>query len=263
MRNVGLIGFGSIGARVAAAIARGDAGGTILRCVLVREPSRHTGTMHAHKFTLTESRDRFIEGLDLVVECAGHQAVRDHAEWILSKGCDLVVLSAGAFADHNLLDRVVAAATAAGKRVVIPSGAIAGLDGLGAAALGRITYVTHVVRKPPRAFSDAQLANADRSQRTLLFSGRSQEGVGLFPENVNVAAAVSLAGIGFQRTQLDVVSDPTVTMNTHEIDAAGEFGRLRVTMENNPSENPKTGTIVAMSVIKVLRQMSAPLVVGA
>lgn len=263
MRTIGLIGFGSIGSHVAAAIDRGEAGNTTLRSVLVREPARIARAVEALGAYATDSKGHFAEDIDLVVECAGHEAVREHAEWILATGCDLVVLSAGAFADEGLLERVLLAARTAGKQVLIPSGAIAGLDALGAAAIGGLDRVTHVVTKPPRAFSKAQLGTIDASRRSLLFSGSAGEGVRLFPENVNVAAAVSLAGLGFEKTRLEVFSDPTVTRNTHDVEAAGVFGRLRVTMENEPSENPKTGRIVAMSVVKVLRNMSAPLVVGA
>lgn len=265
MVNVGLIGFGTIGQGIAEQIRQGHAGATRLCSVLVRDASRvPQDVAAAHGFTVTTDLAAFLAGdIDVVVEAAGHQAVQQYAEPVLTAGKDFMVISVGAFADDGFFQQVQQTASQVGRRVLVPSGAIGALDAISAGALGAIDEVCHTVRKPPRAFTADQLQGPPpTTEPRLLFEGAAREGVQRFPENVNVAAAVSLAGIGLERTRLRVFADPTVVRNTHEVEVRGYFGQLRLVMENIPSENPKTGRIVALSVAKALRNLSAPVVVG-
>ncbi len=260
MINVGLIGLGQIGREVAQAIDAGKAGDSRLVAAMVRHPEEHADDRRA-----IGDIDAFLRTphMDVVVEVAGQAALREYACSVLTSGKQLVALSVGAFADPEFYDEVQQTAAANGRRVLIPSGGIAGLDAIGSAAIGGLDEVVHTVRKPPRAFTSEQLAGrVFEEDAALLYDGPARQGVRLFPENVNVAAAVSLAGIGLDRTRLRVLADRTVSYNTHEVVLHGYFGRLRIVMENTPTENPKTGRIVALSVIKALRNLSASVVVG-
>ncbi|HLI27166.1 MAG TPA: aspartate dehydrogenase [Chloroflexota bacterium] len=261
---VGLIGYGAIGRPLAAALAAGAAAPARLAAVLVRDPTRYppppAGAL------LTADRAAFLaRSLDLVVEAAGHAALREHGEAVLAAGCDLLVVSVGAFADDALLARLLATARETGRQILVPSGAIAGLDVIGAAALGGLDEVTITTRKPPAAWKEtpAEARAQAATEPTLLFEGPAREGVMRFPQNVNVAAALALAGVGLDATRMRVYADPTVTHNTHEVYARGTFGEVALTLRNVPTaENPKTGRIVALSVLKAVRNRCAALVVG-
>lgn len=262
--QVGLIGYGAIGRPLAAGIAAGAAGSVRLAAVLVRDPTRHEPPPGDALLT-AEPAAFLARPLDLVVEAAGHAALRAHGEAVLAAGCDLLVVSAGAFADDALLERLLAAARRTGRQILVPSGAIGGLDVLGAAAVGGLDEVTITTRKPPAAWrgTPAEATALAARAPVLLYDGPAREGVRRFPQNVNVAAAVALAGIGLDATRMRVYADPTVTHNTHEVRARGAFGEVALTLRNVPTaENPKTGRIVAMSVLKAVRDRRAALVVG-
>jgi aspartate dehydrogenase len=259
--RVGFIGYGTSARQVEKGLREGLAGRAELAALLVRhEPvDPPSGTL------VTTDRQRFLEApLDLVVELAGQDAVRQHGEAVLAAGRSLMVISIGALADDDLFQRLQAAAEKSGARLYLPSGAIGALDAIGAAAVGGLDEVTLTTRKPPDALQtgtdrDASLADA-REERVLLFEGAARDAVRLFPANVNVAAALSLAGVGFDRTRVQVYADPTVTRNTHEVLARGWFGELRFTIMNVPTENPKTGRITALSVLKAIRNLQSPVV---
>ncbi|MDP8924898.1 MAG: aspartate dehydrogenase [Chloroflexota bacterium] len=264
--RVGLIGFGAAGRRLAEAIVAGDAGRCELVAVLVRTPDKISADVQRGIGCLvTNDAGEFLATqMDLVVEVAGHDALRAYAEDALRQGKDLLVSSVGAFADVAFQERVWRLAHDRGRRVYLATGAIAGLDAIASAAVGGLESVTHLVRKPPRGLLPPDDAAAvERSgQPRELYNGPAREAALRFPENVNVAAAISLAGLGLDKTTVRVVADPTVERNTHEIEARGEFGDLRVVLRNIPTENPKTGRLTAMSMIKALRNLTAPVVVG-
>ena len=186
------------------------------------------------------------------------------APTILDAGRDLVILSVGALLDHpEWVDR----AAARGARIHAPSAAIAGLDGLkGAAVDGELDTVVMETRKPPRGLAGAPgVAGIDLdaiSAPTVVFEGTAREACRAFPANVNVVAAVSLAGLGPERTCIRILADPTVNRNRHTVTAEGGFGRLRIELENVPSENPRTGKLSYLSTIAYLRDLAAPLRVG-
>ncbi len=264
--RVGLIGYGAIGRRLAEAIIGGEAGRTELAAVLVRRPERITDEMTASlgcRIT-TDAADFLATSMDLVVEVAGHDALKAYAEDVLRQGKDLLLISVGALADPHFEQRLYRAAHDYGQRVYLATGAIAGLDAIAAGAVGGLHSVTHSVRKPPAGLlppDEIEAAVAAGVPR-VLYEGPAREAALRFPENVNVAAAVSLAGLGLDKTTVRVIADPTVLRNTHEIDVRGEFGELRVILQNVPTENPKTGRLTAMSMIKALRNLTADVVVG-
>jgi aspartate dehydrogenase len=257
--RVGFIGYGTAACQVESGIRGGVAGSARLHAVLVRTAR----TTAPDDVLCTTDRDRFLaEPLDVVVEVAGQEAVRQHGEAVLLAGKDLLVLSIGALADDDLSDRLARATTRGGSHLLLPSGAIGGLDALSSAAVGGLDEVTLTTRKPPDALQtgtarDSALSDA-ASKAVLLFEGAARDAVREFPANVNVAAALSLAGIGFDRTRVRIYADPAVSRNTHEVHARGWFGELTFRIQNVPTENPKTGRITALSVLKTLRDLRAP-----
>lgn len=262
MVDIGIIGLGQVGQDVARGLIAGRAGDARLIAALVRRPERVDPDIAAAVQVTDDPAAFMAMPHRLVVEAGGHGVLRDYGAAILTSGRDLLTISVGALADGELYDTIRAAATASGRRVLVPSGAIAGIDAIAAAALGGLDSVTHTTRKPPAAFTPEQLGGPAPDEARLLFDGPAREGVLLYPENVNVAASVSLAGIGLDRTRLRVFVDPGVVRNLHEVVVEGYFGRLRIEIENVPTEHAKTGRIVALSVLKALRDLDAPIVMG-
>jgi aspartate dehydrogenase len=261
---VGILGLGTIGRAVAGALAAGLPG-AVLAGITTR------GADGARSFLATLSRPvplLDVEGLvaasDLVVEAATRAALVEVAPRVLEAGRDLLVLSVGALLDHP---EWVELARQRGARVHAPSAAIAGLDGLkGAAVQGHLDTVLMETRKPPRGLAGAPgVAHLDLTAietPIVVFEGTAREACRAFPANVNVVAAVSLAGLGPDRTRIRIWADPSVTRNLHTVTAEGAFGRLRVEVENVPSENPRTGKLSYLSTIAYLRDLGAPLQVG-
>lgn len=265
--KVGVIGFGTIGKAVAGAILDGKAGDAFLAAVLVRDAAA-IPLDRKERMEVTDCEHAFFRSEpDIVVECAGHEAVRTYGERCLERGADFLVVSVGAFADERLLQRIIERAKANGKRVIVPSAAIGGLDRIAAGAVGGLEKVTLVTTKPPAAWRGTEVEDQVQldalRESFVAYDGFAREAALRFPESVNVSAALSLAGVGFDRTRVKVVADPAASGNRHEIEATGRFGRMQVRIENRPSaSNPKTGEIVAMSVIKVIRDMTSPFVIG-
>lgn len=193
-----------------------------------------------------------------VVEAAGQDAVRDFGADVLAAGCDLYCLSVGAFADPELPVALLEAAATGGSRIVIPCGAAGGLDALAAAAVTGLDEVVVEQRKPAAAVLDAAEAQSLREPR-VVFDGTAAEIVALYPRSTNVAAAVALAGIGFERTRARLVADPEAKANSVTLTASGPLGRITVLLENVPSANPRTSAVVASSVIAALRRSTGRL----
>ena len=201
---------------------------------------------------------------DLVVEAAPGEAMNDIATATLSAGKDLMALSGGALLDRNDLFDM---AQRTGAKVYVPSGAIAGLDGVASACAGEIDSITMITRKPPGGLKGApgvEGIDLDAiTEPTVVYEGPVLEACRLFPANVNVSAALSMAGIGPTETTIRIYADPTVTRNTHEIQVEGEFGRLTIKIENIPSEeNPRTGKLSALSALATLRRITSHVQIG-
>ncbi len=259
--RLGMIGCGAIGREVLAAAQTRDLGpGVELVAVLVRRPREPP--------PLTADPERFLaQRLDAVLECAGHDAVRAHGVRCLEAGADLVLTSIGALTDEALRARLRDAAEAAGRRLVIASAGIGALDILSAAAVGGLERVAMTVRKDPSAWHGTAAEElcdlATLAEPLTLYHGSVRDGAARYPQNVNISAAVALAGLGFDRTLLTIVADPTITTHIVTIEAHGAFGRFFFTEEIVPSaDNPKTGRLVAMAVLKTVRQLAAPVVIG-
>jgi aspartate dehydrogenase len=265
-RRIALIGFGASGSRVADLVRKGAAGETEITGVLVRDPAKYASAA-ANGIAFTDSLDVLLAPRpDAVVELAGHTALRTYGPTVLRRGFDLVTISAGVLSDDASWQGLMDAAREGGARLILPSGAIAGLDAIESASFAGLERVRHVVRKPPRSLIEDPV-QADEVMRAgvpvTLYEGPAREATRLYPANVNVVAMVSLAGIGFDRTSVAVVADPGVEHNTHEVTAEGPFGRVEVRVQNVPSpDNPKTGLIVPGAVVRAIRRLGTPFNVG-
>jgi len=199
---------------------------------------------------------------DAVLEAASHEAVREHLVALLDAGIGVVVLSAGALADDALREAAEAASLRTGALLFVPSGGIGGLDALRTACLAGVDEVSIQVAKPPAAWKgipyvERSGVSLDRLDGpVILFEGAAREGVPHFPQNVNIAAVLALAGVGMDRTRLKVVADPALTLNTHTIRVSGRSGRFTVVLENVPSpDNPKTSWLACYSGLAALRAL--------
>jgi aspartate dehydrogenase len=257
--RVGIAGLGVIGRAVARAVTAGIPGVT-----LAGGTSRDAERGRAFLGSLPGAPPYLplpdlIQRSDLVLETATQAALRDLAPAVLGAGRDLLVLSVGGLLDHP---EWIDLAARQGARVHVPSAAIAGLDGLkGAAVDGHLDRVVMETRKPPRGLAGAPGTEGLDLDR-LAAEGSAREACRAFPANVNVVAAVSLAGLGPDRTRIRIYATPGLDRNRHRVTAEGGFGRLTVEIENVPSENPRTGKLSYLSTIAYLRGLGAPLVLG-
>jgi aspartate dehydrogenase len=263
--RVGVAGLGAIGRVIVRHLAQGIPG-VRLTCVAAGDAAK------ARAWLREQGIDCAVVGLDelpahadLAVECAPAERLEDICRPMLLAGKKVMVLSAGA-----LLPRpdLVDLAKARGGQIIIPSGALLGLDAVTAAAEGTIHSVRMTTRKPPNGLVGAPYLEKNGisvdglSEAKRVFSGTAREAAAGFPANVNVVAALALAGIGADRTMIEIWADPQVTRNCHMIEVEADAARFTLSIENVPSENPKTGRITALSVIAALRKLHAPLRIG-
>jgi aspartate dehydrogenase len=193
--------------------------------------------------------------VDLVVEVAGHGALAQYGVAALEQGSDLVIASIGALADEALWTSLQRAATR--SRILLPAGAVAGIDALAAARLGGLDKVRYSSRKPPASLSDT--LPADRE--TVVFEGNARDAALQFPKNANVAATIALAGIGFEKTDVRIIADPTLTQNVHVLEASGNFGTFTMTIAGRPLPgNPKSSSLTAMSLLRCIQNRESSIV---
>jgi aspartate dehydrogenase len=263
--KVGLAGLGAVGLNVARRIEAGIPG-LVLTAVSARdvEKARRNLPQAGIGFPVLPV-EKLAEACDVVVECLPPSLFRNVALPAVERGRILVPLSVGQLLENwNLVTR----AKETGARILVPTGALLGLDAVRAAAEGTIRSVTMITRKPPGGLDGAlYLVQRGISVKNLheplkVFDGTAREGARGFPENVNVAAALSLAGIGPDRTRLEIWADPAINRNTHRIEVDADTASFSMAIENVPSENPKTGRIVALSTVAALRGLVADLKVG-
>ena len=265
--SVGIGGFGAIGMAVGRALDAGEIPGMYLAAVSAKDHSGAVARMSHYSGQVPVMQlASLAEQSDVVIECAPASVFRCVAEAAVDNGRIFMPLSCGQMLNHmDLIDR----AEETGARIVIPTGALLGLDAVRGAAEGCIETVTMVTRKPPGGLEGAphlvenDIDVSDLSDALLVFDGSARDAVKGFPANVNVAVALSLAGIGPDRTTIQVWADPAVTRNTHTIKVEADSVRFEMTIENVPSkENPRTGALTPLSTIATLRGLVQPLKVG-
>jgi len=263
--RVAIAGLGPIGRKTAEALDKGI-DGLLLAAVSAQSPEKHRGWLGSLK---TRPAVLSIEGLsdvaDIVIECAPAKIVRSIVAPFVTKGKTAIVLSVGALLENEDL---IAIAKQNGGQIVVPTGALIGLDAVTAAAVGEIHSVRMVTRKPVQGLAGAPYLVENKieieqiKEPLKIFDGTAREAAKGFPANLNVAVALSLAGIGPDRTRLEIWADPALTRNVHRVEVESDSARFSMSIENIPSENPKTGRITALSVIALLRKQFAPLRVG-
>lgn len=265
--RVGIAGLGTIGLSVAKALNDGQIASLSLTAVSASTAARaaaHVSAMTPLPHATTP--DGLPALTDIIVECAPAAAFRTIAEPAIDAGKILIVLSAGALLTHFDL---VARAKEQGSQIIVPTGALVGLDAVRAMAEGEIFQARIETRKPPAGLIGAPhlVANkinlANLSAPLCVFSGSAREAALAFPANINVGAALSLAGPGPDRTEVEIWADPTISRNTHNVTILSDSAEATMAITGMPSaSNPKTSASVANSVLACLRRFSDPLTIG-
>ena len=263
--RIAIAGLGAIGRAVARRLAEGMPGLT-LACAAARDVAKAKAWLDEAKIScpLVELEE-FPRHADLAVECAPAEILERICTPMLTAGKRVMVLSAGALLPRpHLIDL----ARQHGGQIIVPTGPLLGLDAVAAAAEGTIHSVRMITRKPPRGLLGAPYLDANGisleglNGPKLVFSGTAREAAAGFPANVNVVAALALAGIGPDRTMMEIWADPSVERNCHTIEVDSDSSHFTLAIENVPSENPRTGRITALSVVAALRKLTTPLRVG-
>ncbi len=264
--RVGIVGLGTIGRAMCQAIDRGEVDVELVAVATRQHDRARTFLCTLRHPPALLDLDAVIQRSDLVVEAATQEALTEIAPLTLQQGKDLLILSVGGLLDH---EEWVELARRTGSRIYVPSGAIVGLDGVKGATVGSMTSITLTTRKPPKGLVGApyvvehQLDLEGLTQDTLIFEGNAREACRGFPANVNISAALSLAGIGADRTRVRIIAVPGGTHNVHDIEVVGEFGRFTLHLENVPTEsNPRTGKLSYLSALATLKDLTRPLKVG-
>ncbi len=266
--RLGLIGYGTIAQTLLdtmqATGTRADALIVLVRAgTEARVPAGHPAADAVH--VVTDAAGLLTHAPGLVVECAGHGAVSAHVPPLLEAGTDVVVVSVGALADAALHDRLTGAATRGGARLILPPGAVGGVDILAALGLGGDLAVTYRGTKPPGAWAGTPAEEvcdlAALTGPATIFTGTAREAATAYPKNANVAATLALAGAGFEATQVELVADPAAPGNLHAFEAVSPLGRVTVSIENTPSGNARTSMTTIYSVLRAIRTHAGPTVI--
>jgi aspartate dehydrogenase len=251
--NLGILGCGAIGTDVT--LAADTMAGIDTIYLFDKDPAA-TQKLHAHckKTKIAATLQDILPHVTVVFEAASQEAVNQYAQIILAAGKDLVIMSIGSLFDAHLLKRLEDTAREHHCRVYLPSGAVCGIDGIFAARMNQLDSVTLVTTKPPESLG----IKVDK--RTIVYDGNARDAVKQFPKNINVAACLSLAGLGFDKTHVQIVADPVSAHIDHRILAHGRFGRLRAEVENMPNpNNPKSSYMASLSAIAVLHKILDPI----
>jgi aspartate dehydrogenase len=254
--KLGIIGCGAIGTDVGKAADEMSE----IENIYLYDVKRKSSEKLNSQLVKSEIKDvqEFLQEVDVVFEAASQEAVKQFAEDVLKKGKDMIIMSIGIFFDNTFKIKIEDLAKKHHCKIYVPSGAVCGIDGILAASVEVIDEVTLVSTKPPISLGK------NSKKRTIVFEGTAREAVKKFPKNINVAASLSLAGVGFDKTYVKIVSDPVVTRISHKILAHGKFGRLRAEVENMPNPiNPKSSYMASLSAIATLKRIINPIQIGA
>lgn len=258
--HLGLIGYGNIARTLLKVLAQEQAAISALTVLSLPDIAKGVEDELATSFpapsrVVTDAASLIAAAPDLVVECAGHQAVAQHATAVLRAGIETVIVSIGALADAGLYDQVTRAARDGGTRFILPAGAIGGVDILSALRPSGIAAVTYTGRKPPLAWAgtpaEGRVDLAGLTAEAVIFEGTAREAATQYPKNANVAATLALAGIGWEATRVRLIADPAVTRNIHEYSVTSGAADYTIRVEGKPSaDNPKTSVTTVYSVAR-------------
>ena len=260
--RVALIGCGAIGTSVLE-LLEGD---TALAVVAIVVPAEGVAAAQALVPGVKVGSSVPATGIDLVVDTAGHAAIEEHVLPALAGGTPCIVASVGALSAAGLAEKLEAAARSGHTQVQLIAGAIGAIDALAAARIGGLDSVRYTGRKPPQAWKGTPAEQGRDlgalTRETVIFEGSAREAALLYPKNANVAATVSLAGLGLDKTLVRLIADPATAENVHTVEAEGAFGSFALTMRNKPlAANPKTSALTVYSAVRALRNRAAALVI--
>ena len=264
-KNVGLIGCGAIGTHLALALESGriaNASLVALFDILGSNAERLKSKLKSSPEVYPDFERFIASSADIIVEAASQDAVRKFGRSIIDSNKDLMVMSVGALADTAFLSELLKLAAKKGCcKIYVPTGAIAGIDAV-RSIRHLLDYITLTTTKSPNALAGAPFFDKSKirldtiTKLTPIYEGSAAEAVKMFPANINVAAVLSLAGLGVDKTKVRIVVDPKATTNKHEIVASGTFGDLKITVNNVPIPgNPKTSFLAVLSAIECLRSI--------
>ncbi|MEG3225130.1 MAG: aspartate dehydrogenase [Methanobacteriales archaeon Met13] len=252
--KVGILGCGAI-ANIITSFAQEGKLGVEIAFFYDRDMERAENLASQVDGRVVLNLEDMLEEVDLVIEAASPQAVEKMVPIILEKGKDVLIMSVGGLINPATRKNLEAIAKKNNAKIYAPSGAIVGLDGIKAASIGKIKKATLVTRKPPRSLG------IDTLEKTILYQGKASAAVEKFPLNINVAAALSIAA-GME-IDVEIIADPEVNRNMHEVVVVGDFGEFRTVTENvRCAINPKTSVLAAYSAIKLLNSLNENLRVG-
>ncbi|MEI7542965.1 MAG: aspartate dehydrogenase [bacterium] len=267
IKKLGIIGCGAIGNDIAEAVDKGNINVVLFACC---DKDKNKYDLMLSKLKRVNpvymDAEEIMKNCDLVVECAHKDAVTDVFKLAIKYGRDIMFLSAGGVLENTDL---VEEARQKKINVYVPSGAVVGIDGLDAAKYSGLRKVTLITRKPPMAFKgvksliDKGIKVDEIKTETTVYEGSAKDAVKDFPQNINIAATLSLAGVGSEQTLVKIIIDPFITNNIHEIIVEGDFGRFRAITENLPSpNNPKTSYLTSLSAIVLIKKIVEPIHIG-
>ncbi len=266
MSQILLIGYGAIGQYVYRHLAQ-TSHSRVAQVLCRQGRQTEVRRLLGEGVSCVTDEASMIDSIELVVECAGHSAVHQHLPALLASGRDVISVSGGAMADVELEQRLRQSALSGGSQLKLLSGAIGSLDALSAASVGGLDKVVYRGRKPPQGWKGSaaeQRLDLDAlSAAEVFFKGTARQAALVFPKNANVAAAVALAGIGLDNTMVELVADPFMKANRHEVEAAGTFGCLNFAIEGNPLPgNPRSSALTAMSIVREIERRNAAIAIG-
>jgi aspartate dehydrogenase len=259
------VGWGAINGRVGALLAQRNAAVEIVGIAALDSPESRSAIPQGIRF-LTSPRELAELRPDIVIEAAGRAAIDLWAEAALAASPAMIVASTSAFCDEALMARLLDVAARHGSRIFIPSGAIGAVDALASAAVLDLDEVTHQIVKPPIAWRGTPAAKLldleSLHERVVFFAGSAREAASRYPQNANATVVTALAGIGLDKTRVEMVADPAVHINGHRITALGAFGRLEILLENNPlATNPKSSELTALSLVRLIEHRTNAIVI--
>jgi aspartate dehydrogenase len=262
IRNVTLIGYGAIAKAIIARLTKHPK----LRITHVVVRAERIVATQAEMLNGCTAVSQVPQGAALVLECAGHSALREHVMPALARGVPCAVLSVGGLSEMGLVEALSDAASQGGTQVNLLSGAIGAVDALASAKLAGLTSVTYTGRKPPLGWKGSPAENvcdlSTITKPTILLQATARDAARLYPKNANVAATVSLAGLGLDQTRVTLIADPAITENIHEVEATGSFGTFKLEMRGKPlPNNAKTSMLTVLSALRFLENQVNPIAI--